>query len=196
MGEAERFDAARPPERSRDIAEVTPVAFVVGLVPLAFVDAPLGLRVAGVAATLALAAAVFFAARKARDTGFGALSALVPAAVSLPLAATLFAFSWLDPEPQTDVFRALFLSAAAILVVRTGFVGARPGERRETAPLRVWALEQKEALRERLLRGGGEVEPAEAPWFRAAGLEVSLSEPGVPGDDMDEVLGVPSGEDA
>ncbi len=193
VGESERFDAPRPPERSRDIAEVTPVAFVVGLVPLAFVEAPLGLRVAGVAATLALAAAVFFAARKARDAGFGALSALVPAAVSLPLAATLLAFSWLDPEPRTDVFRALFLSAAAILVVRTGFVGARPGRQQQLSPLRAWALEQREVLRERLLRSGGEVEPAEAPWFRAAGLEVSLSEPGVPGDDMDEVLGASPG---
>lgn len=193
--EAERFDAAQP-ERARDVAEATPVAFVVGLVPLAFVEAPLGLRVAGVGATLALAAAVFLAARKARDAGFGALSALVPAAASLSLAAVLLAFSWLDPEPRPDAFRALFLSATAILVVRTGFVGARPGTKREASPLRAWALDQKEALRERLLRGGGEVEPAEAPWFRAAGLEVSLSEPGVPEDDMDEVLGVPSGEDA
>lgn len=194
VGEAERFDAARP-ERGRDVAEVTPVAFVVGLVPLAFVDAPLGMKVAGVAATLAVAALVFFAARKTRDAGFGVLSSLVPAAVSLPLAAVLLAFSWLDPEPRPDAFRALFLSATAILVVRTGFVGARPGTKRKPSPLQAWALEQREALRERLLRGGGEVEPAEAPWFRAAGLEVSLSEPGVPGDDMDEVLGAPPGED-
>jgi len=195
VGEAERFDAARPPERSRDIAEVTPVAFVVGLVPLAFLEAPLGLRVAGVAAVLAVAAAVFFAARKARDAGFGALSTLVPAVASLPLAAALLAFSWLDPEPRTDAFRALFLSAAAVLVVRTGFVGARPGVKQEPSPLRAWALEQKDLLRERLMRGGGEVEPAEAPWFRAAGLEVLLSEPGVPMDDMDEILGAPSGEE-
>ncbi len=166
-----------------------------GLVPLAFADATLGAKVAGVAAVLAVAAAVFFAARRARDAGFGSLSGLVPAAVSLPLAAVLLAFSWLDPEPRTDVFRALSLSAAAILVVRTGFVGARPGTKRRPSPLRAWALEQREALRERLLRAGGEVEPAEAPWFRAAGLEVSLTEPGVPGDDMDEVLGVPSGEE-
>ena len=193
VGEADRFAAARP-ERGRDVSEVTPVAFVVGLVPLAFVNAGLGMKVAGVAAVLAVAAAVFFAARKVRDAGFGALSALVPAAVSLPLAAVLLAFSWLDPEPRTDAFRALFLSATAILVVRTGFVGARPGAKREMAPIRVWALEQKEALGERLLRGGGEVEPGEAPWFRAAGLAVSLSEPGVPKDDLDEVLGVPSGE--
>ena len=194
VGEAERFDAAQP-ERGRDIAEATPVAFVVGLVPLAFAYATLGAKVAGVAAVLTVAAAVFFAARRARDAVFGSLSGLVPAAVSLPLAAVLLAFSWLDPEPRTDVFRALSLSAAAILVVRTGFVGARPGTKRKPSPLRAWALEQREALRERLLRAGGEVEPAEAPWFRAAGLEVSLTEPGVPGDDMDEVLGVPSGED-
>ncbi len=194
VSEGERSDAARPPERSRDVAEVTPVAFVVGLVPLAFVEAPLAFRVAGVVAVLALAAAVFFAARKVRDAGFGAFSALVPAAVSLPLAATLLAFSWLDPEPRTDVFRALFLSLSALLVVRAGFVGARPGAKREPSPLRAWALEQKELLRERLLRGGGEVEPSEAPWFRAAGLEVSLTEPGVAGDDMEEVLGVSFGE--
>ena len=189
VGEGERSDAARPPERSRDVAEVTPVAFVVGLVPLAFMEAPLGLRVAGAVGTLALAAAVFFATRKTRDAGFGALSALVPALVSLPLAATLFAFSWLAPEPRTDGFRALFLAISALLVVRTGFVGARPGEKRKPSPLRAWALEQKEVLRERLLRGGGEVEPAEAPWFRAAGLEVSLTEPGVGIDDLEELLG-------
>ena len=193
VGETERFDAAHP-ERARDVAEATPVAFVVGLVPLAFADATLGVKVAGVVALLAVAAAIFFAARKARDAGFGALSTLVPASASLPLAAALLAFSWLDPEPRPDVFRALFLSAVAILVVRTGFVGARPGTRRRPSPLRTWALEQKEALAERLLRGGGEVEPAEAPWFRAAGLEVALSEPGVPEDDMEDVLGVPSDE--
>ena len=156
LAEAERFDAAQP-ERGRDVAEATPVAFVVGLVPLAFADATLGVKVAGVAAVL-------------------------------------LAFSWLDPEPRTDVFRALFLSLSALLVVRAGFVGTRPGAKRETAPMRAWALEQREALGERLLRGGGEVDPAEAPWFRAAGLEVSLSEPGVPGDDMEEALGVPSGK--
>lgn len=194
LGEGERVDAARPSERSRDVAEVTPVAFVLGLVPLAFLGAPLGLRVAGAAGTLVFAAAVFFAARKVRDVGFGALSALVPAAASLPLAATLFAFSWIDPEPRTDVFRALFLSLSALLVVRTGFVGARPGAKREPSPLRAWALEQKGLLHDRLLRSGGEVEPVEAPWFRAAGLEVSLTEPATPSDDLEEVLGVSPGE--
>ena len=194
VGEGQRSDAAGPPERARDVAELTPVAFVLGLVPLAFVEAPLGLRVAGAVGALALAAAVFLAARKVRDAGFGALSALVPAAVSLPLAATLFAFSWLDPEPRTDVFRAILLSGTALLVLRAGFVGARPGAKRKPSPLRAWALEQREALRERLLRSGGEVEPAEAPWFRAAGLEVSLTEPGVGDDDLEEVLGVSSGE--
>ncbi len=193
VGEGERLDAARPRERIFDVAEVFPVACVVGLVPLAFVDAPLGMKVAGVAAALAVAAALFFAARKVRDAGFGALSALVPATASLPIAAVLLALSWLDPEPRTDVFGALFLTLSALLVVRTGFVGARPGAKREMSPLRAWALEQKEVLRERLMRSGGEVEPAEAPWFRAAGLEVSLTEVGVGIDDLEEILGFSSG---
>jgi hypothetical protein len=34
------------------------------------------------------------------------------------------------------------------------------------------------------------MEPAEAPWFRAAGMEVSLSEPGAPEGDLEEVLGL------
>jgi len=194
-GEGESSDAARPPERARDVAETAPAAFVLGLVPLAFWGGPLGTRIAGGVAVLAVAAAVFFAARKTRDAGFGALSAFVPAAASLPLAATLLAFSWLDPEPRNDVLPALFLSLSALLVVRTGFVGARPGAKRRPSPLRAWALEQREALGERLLRGGGEVEPAEAPWFRAAGLEVSLTEPGVGVDDLEELLGSsPPGE--
>lgn len=195
FGEAGRLNAARPSERDRDVAEATPVAFVLGLVPLAFLDAPLGLRVAGVVGTLAFAAALFFVARRTRDAGLGALSTLVPVAASLPLAGVLFAFSWLDPEPRQDVLRALFLSISAILVVRTGFVGARPGAKGKPSPLRAWALEQREALRERLMRGGGEVEPAEAPWFRAAGLEVSLTEPGVPEGDLEEVLGLSTGEE-
>lgn len=193
VGEGERLDAPRPPERDRDVAEATPAAFVLGLVPLAFQGGPLGTRIAGGVAVLGVAAAVFFAARKIRDAGFGALSALVPAAASLPLAAALLAFSWLDPEPRPDVLPALFLSISAILVVRTGYVGARPGARRRPSPLQAWALEQREALRERLMRGGGEVEPAEAPWFRAAGLEVSLAEPGVPEGDLEEVLGLAAG---
>ena len=195
FGEGGRPDGARPSERHLDVAEATPVAFVLGLVPLAFLDAPLGLRVAGTVGTLAVAAAIFFVARKTRDCGFGALSVLVPAAASLPLAAALLAFSWLDPEPRTDALRALFLSISAILVVRTGFVGARPGAKGKPSPLRAWALEQREALRERLMRGGGEVEPAEAPWFRAASLEVSLAEPGTPEDDMTEVFGRSAGEE-
>ena len=89
----------------------------------------------------------------------------------------------------------LFLSISALLVVRTGFVGARPGAKPKASPLRGWALEQREALRERLMRGGGEVEPAEAPWFRAAGLEVSLTEPGAPEDDLVEVLGLSADEE-
>ena len=181
-------------ERSRDVAESIPAAFVVGLVPLAFVDASLPAKAAGVVVSLAAAAAVFFAARKARDAGFGALSALVPVASSLPLAVVLLAFSWLDPEPRPDAFRALFLSGSALLVVRTGFVGARPGSRREPSPLRAWASAEREALRDRFLRSGGEVEPGEAPWFRAAGLEVSLTEPGAGDDDLEKVLGVSSGE--
>jgi hypothetical protein len=195
VGEGERLDAPRPPEKDRDVAEAAPTAFVLGLVPLAFQGGPLGTRIAGGLAVLAVAAAVFFAARKVRDAGFGALSALVPAAASLPLAATLLAFSWLDPEPRPDVLPALFLSISAILVVRAGFVGARPGKKAEPSPLRAWALEQREALRERLTRGGGEVEPGEAPWFRAAGLEVSLAEPGVPEGDLEEVLGLSGGEE-
>lgn len=195
LGEGERLDAPRPPERDRDVAEAAPAAFVLGLVPLAFRGGPLGTRIAAGVAVLAVAATVFFAARKIRDAGFGALSALVPAAASLPLAAALLAFSWLDPEPRPDVLPALFLSISAILVVRTGFVGARPGRKTEPSPLRAWALEQREVLRERLMRGGGEVEPAEAPWFRAAGLEVSLTEPGVPEGDLEGVLGLSGGEE-
>ncbi|MHB8798158.1 MAG: hypothetical protein ACYDBY_06805 [Thermoanaerobaculia bacterium] len=195
VGEGERLDAPRPPERDRDVADAAPAAFVLGLVPLAFWGGPLGTRIAGGIAVLGVAAAVFFAARKTRDAGFGALSAFVPAAASLPLAAALLAFSWLDPEPRPDVLPALFLSISAILVVRAGFVGARPGAKRKPSPLRAWALEQREALRERLMRGGGEVEPAEAPWFRAAGLEASLTEPGVPEGDLEEVLGLSAGEE-
>ncbi|MHB1047916.1 MAG: hypothetical protein ACYC4P_18080 [Thermoanaerobaculia bacterium] len=195
FGEGGRLDAPRPPERDRDVAEAAPAAIVLGLVPLAFRGGPLGTRIAGSVAALVVAATAFFAARKTRDAGFGALSAFVPAAASLPLAAALLAFSWLDPEPRPDVLPALFLSISAILVVRTGFVGARPGAKRKPSPLRAWALEQREALRERLMRGGGDVEPAEAPWFRAAGLEVSLAEPGVPEGDLEEVLGLSGGEE-
>lgn len=195
VGEGERLEAPRPPERARDVAEAAPTAFVLGLVPLAFQGGPLGTRIAGGVVVLAVAAAVFLAARRVRDAGFGALSALVPAAASLPLAATLLAFSWLDPEPRPDVLRALFLSVSAILVVRAGFVGARPGKKAEPSPLRAWALEQREALRERLTRGGGEVEPAEAPWFRAAGMEVSLAEPGVPEGDLEAILGLSTAEE-
>jgi len=195
VGEGERLGAPRPPERDRDVAEATPAVFVLGLVPLAFWGGPLGTRIAGGVAVLGVAAAVFFATRKIRDAGFGALSALVPAAASLPLAAALLAFSWLDSEPRPDALPALFLSISAILVVRVGFVGARPGAKSKPSPLQAWALEQREALRERLMRGGGEVEPAEAPWFRAAGLEFSLAEPGVPEGDLEEVLGLSAGEE-
>ncbi len=141
-----------------------------------------------------------------RDVAEAALAAFVLGLVPLafwggPLGTRIaggiavLAFSWLDPEPRRDVLPALFLSISAILVVRTGFVGARPGAKRKPSPLRAWALEQREALRERLMRGDGEVEPAEAPWFRAAGLEVSLAEPGVPEGDLEAVLGLSGGEE-
>lgn len=195
LGEGGRLEAPRPAERDRDVAEAAPTAFVLGLVPLALRGGPLGTGIAAGLAVLTVAATALFAARKIRDAGFGALSALVPAAASLPLAAALLAFSWLDPEPRPDVLPALFLSISAILVVRAGFVGARPGRKTEPSPLRAWALEQREALRERRMRGGGEVEPAEAPWFRAAGLEVSLTEPGAPEGDLEEVLGLSGGEE-
>ncbi|MBK6407792.1 MAG: hypothetical protein IPF66_23925 [Holophagales bacterium] len=68
-----------------------------------------------------------------------------------------------------------------------------PG-RSELSPLRAWALEQKARRAGSASFVAGEVEPADAPWLRAAGLEVALSEPGVPEDDMGEVLGVPSDE--
>ncbi|HYN43720.1 MAG TPA: hypothetical protein VE129_18225 [Thermoanaerobaculia bacterium] len=193
VGEARRLDAARR-KGAGDRADLVPTALLLFLVPLGLGAASIPEKAAGVCAALALAAGLFFAARKGRDAGFGALSALGPAIGSLLLAALLVAWTYLDGGPP-DHLRALFLSGTALLVVRAGFVGARPGEAREESPLRLWALEQREALRERLLRGGGEVEPGEAPWFRAAGLEVSLTEPGVPDGDMETVLGSSSGEE-
>ena len=62
--------------------------------------------------------------------------------------------------------------------------------------MQAWAIEQREALRERLLRGGGEVEPAEAPWFRAAGLEVSLLGARSPGGRHGRSAGRSVGQDA
>lgn len=193
VGEARRLDSARR-KGAGDRADLLPTVLVVFLVPHALGAASIAEKAAGVAGALALAAGLFFAARKGRDAGFGALSALGPAAGSFLLAAFLLAWTYLDGGAP-DHFRALLLSGAALLVVRAGFVGARPGEAREESPLKAWALAQREALRERLLRGGGEVEPGEAPWFRAAGLKVSLSEPGVADDDLETVLGPLPGEE-
>ena len=193
VGEAKRLDAARRDE-ARDRAEVAPTALVLFLVPLALGAASILEKAAGVSGALALAAGLFFAARKGRDAGFGPLCALGPAAGSFLAAGLLVAWTYLHEGPP-DNLRALLLSGSALLVVRAGFVGARPGQAREESPLRLWALAQRVALYERLLRGGGEVEPGEAPWFRAAGMKVSLTEPGVPDDDMETVLGSSSGEE-
>ena len=193
VGEARRFEASRR-DGAGDRAELFPTALVLFLVPLALGAASVPEKAAGIAGALALAAGLFFAARKARDAGFGSLCALGPAVGSVLLAGFLVAWTYLHEGPP-DHFPALLLSGTALLVVRAGFVGARPGKAREESPLRLWALAQREALHERLLRGGGEVEPGEAPWFRAAGLKVSLSEPGVADDDLETVLGSLSGEE-
>lgn len=149
-----------------------------------------GVSVAGkaavVLATAAVAVGLLFAVRRMRDAGSG-LGVLVPAALGLPLTALLLAATYLDPSVP-DV--AMIALPSALVVVRAGFLGARPRPGKNLAPLRLWAAGQREALRERLTRAGGEVEPREAPWFRAAGFEVSLSGPGVPEDELDELLGV------
>jgi hypothetical protein len=181
-------------ERSRDGAELSSTLFVALLLPFALIAASTGEKAAAIAGTLAAAAVLFLSTRKARDAGFGALSALVAAAGAALVSALLLAATYLHGGPP-DVLRSALLAVVALFVVRAGFVGARPGEAERESPLRSWALAQREALRERLLRGGGEVEPGEAPWFRAAGLEVSLTEPGVAGDDMEELLGVSSGSE-
>jgi len=193
-GGAEQLLGKPRPGVPSDAADLFPTIFVLGLVPLALGPVAVGWKVAGAAAAFLLAAVFYRATRLGRDAGLGPFSVLIPAGGSLLLAAALLATTYLHPEP-IDLFRSFLLSGTALLLVRAGFIGARPGEGRKESPLRLWALEQREALRERLLRAGGEVEPAEAPWFRAAGLEVSLSEPGVAADDMEEVLGVSSGED-
>lgn len=193
VGEARRLDAARS-DGVGDRAELVPTGLVLVLVPFAFGAASIPEKVAAVIGALAVAAGLFLAARKARDAGFGPLCALGPAIGSILLAGFLVAWTYLHDGPP-DHLRTLLLSGTALLVVRAGFVGARPGEAREESPLRPWALAQREALRERLLRGGGEVEPGEAPWFRAAGLKVSLTEPGVADDDLETVLGPLSGEE-
>ncbi len=192
-GEEERF-AKAPSVPGRDLADLVPVALVFVLVPLALGNASLLEKGAGVVATLAVAAGLFLAARRVRKAGFASLSALVPAALSPVLCVGLFAVSWLDPAPPSDLFRAMLLSGTALLVLKAGFVGARQGEARPASPISRWALDVREALRERHLRRGGEVDPAEAPWLRAAGFEVSLSEAGVADSDLEDLLGYGPGE--
>lgn len=187
-----RTNEASRDERSVDVSELASTLVVALLLPFAFITVSTAWKAAAIAGTLAAAAGLFVASRKARGAGLGARSAFVAAAGAALVSLLLLAATYLHGGPP-DILRSALLAVVAVFVVRAGFVGARPGEAKRETPLVAWALGQREALRERLLRGGGEVEPGEAPWFRAAGLEVSLSEAGVAGNDMEELLGVSSG---
>ena len=188
VGERSRPEATRRVLLPVDPDLLSSFFWVLVLVVLALDGASLGERAAGAAVALAVAVGLWLGTRKARDAGLGALSALLPAGASVVFSALLLVASYLLLDPSNQVHAAL-LAATAVVAVRGGFVGARPRAAAPSSPLKTWALEQREALRDRLLRGGGEVEPGEAPWFRAAGLEVSLTEPGVPGDELEELLG-------
>lgn len=177
-----------PNERSLDVSELVPTLVVALLIPFAQLHQPTSAKAAAIAGVLATAAVLFLATRKARNAGLGSGSGLVAAAGAVLVSVVFLAATYLHGGPP-DVLRSVLLAVVALFVVRAGFVGARPAAQKSASPLRAWALEQREALRERLLRGGGEVEPAEAPWFRAAGLEVSLTEPGVSRDEFEELLG-------
>ena len=176
-----------PSERPRDVSELSPTLVVALLLPFALIHAATAEKAVAIAGALAASAVLFLAARKARAR-LGAGSTFVAAAGAVLVSAVFLCVTYLHGGPP-DVLRSALLAVVALFVVRAGFVGARPASRKQASPLHAWALEQREALRERLLRSGGEVEPAEAPWFRAAGLEVSLSEPGVSRDEFEELLG-------
>lgn len=176
-----------PNERSLDVSELSPTLVVALLLPFALIHAATAEKAGAIAGALAASAVLFLAARKSRAR-LGAGSAFVAAAGAVLVSAVFLAVTYLVGGPP-DVLRSVLLAVVALFVVRAGFVGARPASKRSASPLQAWALEQREALRERLLRSGGEVEPAEAPWFRAAGLEVSLTEPGVSRDELEELLG-------
>jgi hypothetical protein len=191
LGEAEQ--AAEAPLFPRGKGhQLDRVVFLLSLFGLLGSGVSVPGKAAVVLATAAVAVGLLLAVRRVRDAGFGFGGALVPVALSLPLTALLLAATYLDPSVP-DV--AMITLPSALVVVRAGFLGARPRPGRDRSPLRLWALGQREALRERLTRTGGEVDPGEAPWFHAAGLEVSLSEPGVPDDDLEEVLGWSSAGD-
>lgn len=167
-------------------------AFFVGAcLFLAAFDEPLEVQVAAVAVALAAALGLFFLARTARRAGTALDGVLVPAAASLLLAPLVPALAYL-PAVATKPFGDVPPALAAWLVLGIGFEGARGTPPAVEAGIRAWARASREEMRERLVRSGGEVGPTEAPWFRAAGLEVSLSEPGVSADDLEAVLGVPS----
>lgn len=191
VGADQPRDAGRN-ERAQDVAELSSTLVVALLLPFALMSAPTAEKAAAIAGALAAAAVLYLATRKARDAGLGSGSGFVAAAGAILVSAVFLVATYLHGGPP-DVLRSALFAVVALFVARAGFVGARPGEPKRVSPLQAWALEQREALRERLLRSGGEVEPAEAPWFRAAGLEVSLTEPGVPGNDMEELLGFSSG---